>query len=172
MGKSLIWYKLVPLAPRWPTARSTWTSSLITKASQRASWYRLLAQMPWKVVLKWKLLKKGIRQIVNELKVRCAGVRLNCPGWPSPVLRVNIWPREVMKIKSILVLLVAKTYKKCTDKYLLYPGKKKKVLSWRKTFLQTMMFFPADKYVGCNGEAGTSLLHLPIFVETIYPPDT
>jgi len=29
-----------------------------------------------------------------------------------------------------------------------------------------------EKYVGCNGEAGTSLLHLPIFVETIYPPDT
>ena len=58
MWKNLIWSKLVPRAPRWPTARSTWTSSSTTKASKRASWYRLLAQMPWKVVLKWKLLKK------------------------------------------------------------------------------------------------------------------
>merc|ERR1712130_331817 len=29
-----------------------------------------------------------------------------------------------------------------------------------------------DKYVGCNGEPGTSLLHLPILVENFYPTNT
>ena len=105
----------------------------------------------------------------NLFKVPCRTFLLKCPGRLSLVGLVNIWPAQVS------VWNVLETPPPCHKIQIgnknktktFSPLKQIQIWYWDKYTITI-----ADKYVGCNGEAGTSLLHLPILVEPLSPANT
>ena len=151
---------------------STWTSSSHTAAWRSTSWSRLQEQMPWKVRKKLgKIWAIPFKRAWNLFKVPCRTFLLKCPGRLSLVGLVNIWPAQV-SVWNVLetpppchqIQLETKNKTKVGN---LFSLKTIQIWYWDKYTITI-----ADKYVGCNGEAGTSLLHLPILVEPLSPANT